>query len=372
MKEKMNKGAVKALVFCVLLGTVLSGCDGGSSFITLSGTVKVILDGARPEQLYIAAYSDNTFSDDSYIEGTALTNYKTDGNNWSIRIPVFSAPSDLYIETRIYHPGTNIWSSHESAHKITDVYQNNIGDINLGNFTLISLTGTVGTIKADGKTMPRNDMYVYMYRSSDGKSLYDSRIFDDGNWYAMFEPFNQHDSVKLYLGFGVADGYWDYQADTGKTAQVYNTKVSGIAIGNVNVTTKTITGTITGENIRYVYAYSAAITKEETDNDLSAIKCLGAAFEKDFNQTAWTMKVVSTAAQNLWFWVRDTAGNRYLSTAAIDTTSPVNLDVSLMTKIVEAPPAPSPSVLLAPLIRGVYTHGSGAAGDGNKAMRSEQ
>jgi len=374
MKEKMNKGAVKALVFCVLLGTVLSGCrdgGGGRVYLTLSGTVNVILDGARPERVDIVIYTDDTFPDDSYITRTELSNYKTSGNNnWSVSIAAFSAPTDLYIQTRIFHPGTERWyaSSYHGKHtQITDVYQDNVIDINLGNFTRISLTGTVGTVKANGITMPRNDMYVATYRSSDGKWLYDSRIFDDGNWYATLEPFNQQDSVKLHLIFGVADGYYDYEADTGKTTQVYNTKVSGIAIGNVEVSTKTITGTVIGENIRSVSALSSSFTKQELDENLWEIKWLGQTFAKDFNQTSWTMKLVSTTAQELWFLVRDTEGNRYLSTAAIDTISPVNLNVSLMTKIIEAPPAPSSSVLQTPLIRGVYTHGSATAATGTPA-----
>jgi hypothetical protein len=180
----------------------------------------------------------------------------------------------------------------------------------------------------------------------------------------MFEPFDQQESVKFHIRFGMADEYLDYEADTGKTAQVYNTKVSGIAIGDIEVTTKEINGTVTGENIFSVSALSSAITKEEYDNDLWQIKWLGQTIESDFYRTSWTMKLVSTAPQQLWFWVKDTQGNRYLTTSSIDTASAVSLDLAQMDKIIEAPAARLQSVLQAPLIRSVYSPASGTAASG--------
>ncbi|MDR0494300.1 MAG: hypothetical protein LBG95_01545 [Treponema sp.] len=331
-------------------------CDNGDGIknITLSGTVNVILDNYPPDWVSIVVHKDQPFSDDTIIIGAwaELQSFETGKFSWSVTLQPFSSPVNLYIDTCIFCIDTEVYHSvsYFGKHKEIEVHRDNISSINLGTFNYLSIIGTVGNVTVDGITVARNDMYIDTYHSSTKKWLYGSRILDDGKWYAVVEPFEHQDNILFRLRFLEDDGNNDFYVDTGKTVPVFNSKVS-VAIGDVTVTTREIQGTVTGGNIYSVLAFPSTITKNEFDNGLSDIKILGSTL--NINGTLWKMKVDSTVPQYLWFWVRDTEGNRYITPNAVDTATGVNLDISKMTKIIDASSA-SWSVLPVSSIRKVY------------------
>jgi hypothetical protein len=180
----------------------------------------------------------------------------------------------------------------------------------------------------------------------------------------MIEPFEEEDDVMFHLIFKKSNGDYEYEADTGKSTQVYNTKVSGISIGNVNIMTKQIRGSVIGDNIDKIAALTSEIEKEHYDNHLWEIKWLGQVFPRDFIKPNWMMKVDSESPQNLWFLVFDTEKNIYL-TGPIDTASAVDLDISTMEKIIEAPSPLLQTVIQASPIRSISSSTS-VFSQGNK------
>jgi len=334
----MKRNVLVSLVFIII---ILSGCNNKKDMpiITLSGTVDVILDGEQYEKIAVVIYKDNSFLDSSIIGKVEYMDYITSGQNyWQVGLTAFPSPADVYITTRVFLPETEVWFSLHTYNKILkleNVHKNDISNINLGQINYNSISGYIDTVNVDGKIIPHNDMTLLVYRSSDGQwDQRNYRIFNNGDWHYLFEPFNQPEDIILKLRFHKEGRiYTDFSFDIGRKINVFNSKISGINLGNIAITTREIHGTISDNYTLGIAALASNVNSNDLDNNLWQIHWLGQTAAEEFTGSSWTINVPSVSYRYLWFMIRDIDDVRFITTEPLDTTIAVNLDVSKMIRL---------------------------------------
>jgi hypothetical protein len=142
-------------------------------------------------------------------------------------------------------------------------------------------------------------------------------------------PTLDKDTQVSYLLVLDSDDMWFYEPFTSPVTTVPADKgASGISLGDITITTRVITGTLSSSmSNASVYATSAEITELD---EAAEMKIRGSG-EVSADGT-WTLKVSTTAGASLWFCV-ETRNAFYLSKAAVNTASPVALDTTKMNKL---------------------------------------
>jgi hypothetical protein len=162
----------------------------------------------------------------------------------------------------------------------------------------------------------------------------------DGAWTIKFpaSELQKGDEISIRLSASF-NGFYIIQPL--ETRTYAGQSIEGIAVGNVTVTTKLITGTIANlpeEMYDEMYgAYIMALTElpPETENILDAgVQYVIGRRALDGSHGTWALKVPS-GSPALWFLVEVYDGGtfRYFVTKSASSAATVSLDIETMTKI---------------------------------------
>jgi hypothetical protein len=301
--------------------------------ITLSGTIgAVTVDGGSfSGSRYIYAYNqDNTYLGSFYTSSAG---------EWSINLAptntALAATTSISFRVEAYANGASL--IREAA---TRTYEGkSIPGIDLGDvdFTTITLSGTIGTISVDGAYSDWVQLFAY---NGNRDRLGFTSVYGGDEWSMTFSASDLKDGDLISIGLnGINNVYVTktletciYSSDTGS--------IPGIALGDVAVTTKTVSGSVAnlprGISFGYIVAYSRQAVSGDTYDTLSPY--LVGVEAIDLNDGGWSFKVSSDAPASLWFVVDTSDGQSsseraFASVTAFNTAKTVSLDIKAMTEL---------------------------------------
>jgi len=220
----------------------ISGIDLGNigfSTITLSGTATVTVNGDAPWETNVRVYTDAQFQ--NYIAETWF-----DGTDWSLTIPSFDTDTPLYFTVYAYGNGGG-------GEKYTGVTRTvraaDVSGINLGTIDIqdITLSGTI-TVTVNGQEPDDAWLIVYRYYEEDD---YMSQIawlsidLASNTWSMTLSPSPRDMVLRFEVESYLPGSSNSLRKELSASVTVKDQDKININLGTVNLTTVTLSGTVT-------------------------------------------------------------------------------------------------------------------------------
>jgi hypothetical protein len=292
--------------------------------ITLSGTLN--LNYTDIISTSVGIYSRDY--DQSYVAGSGVN--PADGT-WSVTIPPFTNPTDLYLR---FDVGMNSSWFSKNALILTGVEGQDIPDIDLGTFTIASLSGTLSSVLVDDD--PELPYSVQIFAAAGGEDVGSTEPAGDGTWdMDVVIPQGAGD-----ISFAVAAGNGQYQWvlwQTNVSIPAAAGTITGINLEDITILTTEISGTVKSgsQPSGHVLALSAPVgitdIRPIIRASISSSKVVGTGVTT-YSSGTWRLAIPATAPEYLWFAVIDNQySNVYITPAPQSTSAPVTLNTSQMT-----------------------------------------
>jgi hypothetical protein len=295
--------------------------------ITLSGTIGTVTVNGESYSDYIQIEARN--QNGNYLGSTSQV---SESGTWSISIP--STNTALALTTSIsFSVGVEAGNSYlyQDIPEVTPYTGESISGIALGNvnFASITLSGTIGAVTVDGNTP---SYFRIQAETQNGRTLGSTSNYyiQDGEWFitAAVQNLENGDEISLKL-------YTDSSTTKLLTTKTYSgVDISSIALGNVVITTRTVSGSAVnlpeGDTV-----YIAALSEiPDLDDEEGNSYILGQGMIED---GVWSLKVPSDAPASLWFAIvvydnNDESERIFVTTRAYSAAN-VALNINAMTEI---------------------------------------
>jgi hypothetical protein len=252
-------------------------------FITLSGTITAAMNGAASDSVYISAYTGGS---NQNLGSVSISPY-SDGETWSMVIPAFESATSVVFSVDLYDSSGSGWVSGLSP---TTVQGSDVSGINLSaNYASVTLSGTIGAITVN--SVPHSGYTAISAYNQNGDYLGFANI-NSGAWSITVPAANIGATTSIYFEVYVsADGYYSLSQQIAGTTPYTGSDISGIALGNVDFTAVTLSGTIGAITVNSVpYSGYITISAYNQNNDY-----LGFA---NINSGAWSIAVSASDLQN--------------------------------------------------------------------------
>jgi hypothetical protein len=213
--------------------------------ITLSGTINVTHNQQPVPRVTInATQAANVI----YISGTQLTAPGA-GASWSLAMPAFASPTDVTINIYGYD-GNNQQLFSQSNVMTVSVHTANISGIaiNPGNIQTVTLSGTINVTR-NGQPVPQVGINAYRTTGGGGQLAYANLTSPGTNapWSLTMPAFDSPTDVTISIS-GYDGNQSLFSQSNVTTVSVHTANISGIAINPGNISTITLSGTITVTN----------------------------------------------------------------------------------------------------------------------------
>jgi hypothetical protein len=210
-------------------GNSYTGIDLGPvdiSMVTLSGTIDPVTVNGNPAE-YVSIYAEP--SDYSNIFPGSVD---TDSGIWQIGLPS-GYSGELTIRIGAYYELTQC---QQDAATLM-VYGSSVSNINLGNKSFVTLSGTFGTVTVNGSPPSEGSVYA---KTSDGQRYWSYGA--NGSAWRIGIPGNVLGTLTIggYVKYGEV---W-YEKDI-TTRTFSGSPITGINLGDIAITLKPISGTVT-------------------------------------------------------------------------------------------------------------------------------
>jgi hypothetical protein len=323
-----------------LPGTTQGGIFLGShSYVTLSGSAEVILNGSPITSGDDYSINVNAYEDPDYFGGRLGNAYVNPSGIWGMLVESSPSPRNFYFEVSVYkrQGGASIWKGTGISRTVSD---SPISDIALSIvFNVITLSGTVsGTV--DGN--PPDDCMVAAYIAGDNKVLGSTGAEPGGAWSLVVDAPDSSKTVSFVVAPVTVDGdnkldFTIVRLPSMYNRTVYNSDVSGINLTGLSLTTKTVTVNITSDGTApvpgMVYVFDSAVDMNDMmQSGENMIWLKGLSFSQMEGSSpplsTWSLKVPGDTGSAYFFVMTESGG--YVSSSAVSLpgatpTVPLNL-----------------------------------------------
>jgi hypothetical protein len=301
--------------------------------IQLSGEVNASVNGDPPDRV------DMWVRKEGSNQGLANFNfdpYSAGNKSWTVFSPAFSAPTDILFTVTLLNSGGMVIGQVNDFP--VSVSNSSISSIQIdADITTIVLSGTIGTVKLNGGNPIDKGVFA---RRDDGLWLGNAGI-SGSNWNLTFLSSNLSPGDIIEIGAWVEfqDGGEWAQLQKVVTTRMYDgsglTPSGSISLGNVNITTKSINGTIAGLPGGISSASVAAFAVPITPANVQYAQSLVIGYSL-VSGGAWTMTILDEPS--VYFAVVAYSGGGspshiYAATSPSTTSGSISLNTAGMTQL---------------------------------------
>jgi hypothetical protein len=308
---------------------LLRVAPGTAPEITLSGILGLNygdIDNAEVV-IFSGGYSQ------SAAQYVAHSEVDLEDGTWSVTIPAFTNPTDLYL--RFFAALNNSNGVEKNVLILTGVEDEDIPGIDLGTFTIANLSGTLSSVLIDDDPEPPSS--VWIIATAGGEDVGSAEPDGGGAWNMDVVVPQGAGNVSFVIATGDGQsGFVVWQTNVSRTVTGNTT---GIGLGDITILTTELLGTVkSGSQSIEADIFALPVQLDITDiRSILETSFSAGIISSKVVSTGWTdngtwqLAIPATAPEYLWFVVISWQnGNIYITRAPQSTSAPVTLNINQM------------------------------------------